>query len=102
MNDEGEIIRHISVQGRVQGVGFRAFVEHHALRRGLSGWIRNRSDGSVEAVFAGDEKSVIGMIEACRTGPLGARVDALYEREGTADELKLSRPGELFSALPTM
>jgi acylphosphatase len=101
LSEAGQIIRHVLVHGRVQGVGFRAFVEHHALRRGLSGWVRNRRDGSVEAVFAGPEKSVIGMIEACRTGPLGARVYALDQREGTADELKLSRPGELFSALPT-
>ena len=46
-------IRHVIVHGRVQGVGFRAFVEHEALRRGLEGWVRNRRDGSVEAVFAG-------------------------------------------------
>ena len=42
------------VHGRVQGVGFRAFVEHEALQRGVEGWVRNRRDGSVEAVFAGE------------------------------------------------
>ena len=47
------IVRHVSVRGRVQGVGYRAFVEHHARQRGLEGWVRNRSDGSVEAVVAG-------------------------------------------------
>jgi acylphosphatase len=95
------VIRHIIVQGRVQGVGFRAFVEHEALKRGVGGWVRNRRDGSVEAVFEGEQGAVAAMIEACGKGPFGARVDAQHQREGTADELKLRRPGELFSVLPT-
>ncbi len=45
---EAKIRRHVVVRGRVQGVGFRNFVEHHALQRGLAGWVRNRGDGSVE------------------------------------------------------
>ena len=49
----GHIIRHVVVRGRVQGVGYRACVEHEAHRRGLDGWVRNRRDGSVEALFAG-------------------------------------------------
>lgn len=101
MTDEPQIIRHILVRGRVHGVGFRAFVEHHALQRGLAGWVRNRRDGSVEAVFAGPEKSVKGMIEACRIGPLSGRVDKLVQRDGTADELKLRLPGDVFSVLGT-
>jgi acylphosphatase len=90
------------VHGRVQGIGFRAFVEHEALRRGVGGWVRNRRDGSVEAVFTGERGVVAAMIDACRKGPLGARVDALYEREGTAEDLALRRPGEVFSPLPTV
>jgi acylphosphatase len=92
-------IRHISVRGRVQGVGFRAFVEHEALKRGLGGWVRNRSDGTVEAMFAGEAAAVGAAVEACRRGPFGARVDALYEDEGTDADLKLRRSGELFSVL---
>ena len=95
------IIRHMIVHGRVQGVGFRAFVEDEALARGLEGWVRNRRDGSVEAVFVGDGAIVAAMIEACRKGPFGARVDVLHQREGTTDDLKLRRPGEVFSVLPT-
>ncbi len=95
------IVRHVLVKGRVQGVGFRAFVEHEALKRGLEGWVRNCRDGSVEAVIKGDEQKVAEMIEACRRGPFAARVDALDQREGTAADLKLRRPGELFSVLPT-
>jgi acylphosphatase len=98
----GEVIRYISVRGRVQGVGYRAFVEHNALQRGLAGWVRNRRDGSVEALFAGTEKSVTGMIEACRVGPRLAQVDTLDQREGTGEELKFRAPGELFSVLMTM
>ena len=71
-----QVIRHSVLRGRVQGVGFRAFVEREALKRGLEGWVRNRRDGSVEAVLAGDADAVTAMIEACRRGPMGARVDA--------------------------
>jgi acylphosphatase len=89
------------VRGKVQGVGFRAFVEHHALQRGLAGWVRNRRDGSVEAVFAGPAKSVVGMIKVCGVGPLSADVDALDQRDGSDDELNARAPGELFSMLAT-
>jgi len=96
------VIRHIIVHGRVQGVGFRAFVEVEALRRGLEGWVRNRSDGSVEAVFSGDAAVVAELIEACRRGPsFGARVDVLHQRDSDGDDLKLKRAGESFSVLPT-
>ncbi len=95
------VIRHIVVQGRVQGVGFRAFVEYEAIARGLEGWVRNRRDGSVEAVFKGEEAVVVDVIEACRRGPFAARVDALHQREGDAADFRLRRAGELFSMLPT-
>jgi len=60
---------HVIVEGRVQGVGFRAYVEREARQRGLKGWVRNRSDGSVEAVFCGEEEDVQSMIVACHRGP---------------------------------
>ncbi len=101
MTDEPRIIRHVVVRGRVQGVGFRAFVEHHALQRGLAGWVRNRRDGSVEAVFAGPQKTVNGMFAACRVGPISGHVDALDQRDGSDGDLEWVRPGELFSVLPT-
>src|SRR5471032_548560 len=102
MSGEAHIIRHVSARGRVQGVGYRAFVEYRALQRGIEGWVRNRRDGSVEAVFAGPEKMVMSMIEACRFGPLPAHVDALDQREGGDDDLKARAPGELFSVLKTV
>ena len=95
------VIRHISVRGRVQGVGFRAFVEHEALKHHVGGWVRNRRDGTVEAVFEGEAAAVAAAVEACRRGPMGGRVDALYEREGDAEDLKLLRPGDVFSVLTT-
>src|ERR1700692_1422318 len=96
-----QVIRHITFRGRVQGVGYRAFVEYEALTRGIEGWVRNRRDGTVEAVFAGPEKSVNEMIETCRHGPLPAHVDAINQREATSDELKARAPGEMFSVLRT-
>ena len=93
------VIRHVIVRGRVQGVGYRAFVEYEALTRGIEGWARNRRSGSVEAVFAGPPDAVEAMIEACRRGPSVARVDALDQRDGSDGDLKLRRPGELFSVL---
>jgi acylphosphatase len=99
---DNRILRHVRIRGRVQGVGFRAFVERHALQRGLDGWTRNRRDGSVEAVFAGDKDAVEGIIKACRVGPLSAQVDALDQRDATDAELSLRDPGETFSCLPTV
>jgi len=95
------IVRRVQIRGRVQGVGFRAFVEYTARDHGLTGWVRNRRDGSVEAVFAGPSDAVAAMIEACRQGPPGARVNGLEEGEAGPDELGRRYPGEGFSMLPT-
>jgi acylphosphatase len=95
------VIRHVVIRGRVQRIGYRFWAEYTALDQGLEGWVRNRHDGAVEAVFAGPADAVAEMIEACRQGPPGARVDALDERDGTAADLALRRPGDLFSVLPT-
>lgn len=65
------------VHGRVQGVGYRDWTVVEAAARGLEGWVRNRSDGTVEAVFAGPGPEVDGMIAACRIGPAAARVDRI-------------------------
>ncbi len=62
------------ISGQVQGVWYRGWVVDEASRRGLDGWVRNRRDGTVEAVFAGDDTLVDDMIEACWEGPPAARV----------------------------
>ena len=102
MSEVERVLRHVVVCGLVQGVGFRAFVERHALRHGLEGWVRNRRDGSVEAVFSGPALAVEAMIADCRTGPRHGKVDALDQREATSAEFALRKPGELFSFLHTV
>jgi acylphosphatase len=94
-----DVIRHVFIRGRVQGVGYRVWTEYTALECGVQGWVRNRHDGGVEALFAGPEDTVAAMIEACRNGPPGARVDVVDQREASPDELTLRRRGELFSVL---
>ncbi len=93
--------RHVVIRGRVQGVGYRAWTEMTALERGVEGWVRNRRDGSVEAVFVGAAEAVAAMIEACRRGPPGSRVDAIDQRDASAEDLALRRRDELFSVLST-
>jgi len=95
------VIRHVVFSGRVQGVGFRAHVENVAVRTGVEGWARNRRDGTVEAVFAGDAKSVEDTIAACRKGSYAARVDGIEIRDGRDDELAL-RGNDKFAVLPTI
>lgn len=94
--------RYVLIRGRVQGVGFRAWTEVAALEHGLQGWVRNRRDGAVEALFIGLEAAVLTMIDDCRCGPPGARVDFIDQREAAADEVALRRADELFSVLGTV
>ena len=95
------MIRHVVVRGRVQGVGYRAFVEDEALRLGLEGWVRNRRDGTVEAVFCGADDAVERIIAACRRGPPAARVEAVDVTEADVEAMRGRRPGEEFSVLAT-
>ena len=97
-----DAICHVMIRGRVQGVGYRYWVEQKAMARSLEGWVRNRGDGSVEAVFAGPADAVSGMIALCRRGPASARVDAVAEEPADTDVLRLRRPEERFSVLPTV
>ena len=97
-----DAIHQVTIRGRVQGVGYRYWLEQQARARGLEGWVRNRRDGSVEALFAGPQDLVSRMIALCRRGPASARVDAVEEEPANADALRLRRPGERFSVLPTI
>jgi len=97
-----ETIRQVTIRGRVQGVGFRYWVEEQAMARNLEGWVRNRRDGSVEALFAGPADVVSEMIASSRRGPPSARVEAVQEEPANPDALNLRRPGERFSVLPTI
>lgn len=93
---------HVTIRGRVQGVGFRAFIERSAIERGLDGWVRNREDGSVEAVFAGAAAKVEDMLAVCRKGPRGAGVEDLDLREEEAAGLIPSSRPAGFYVLPTV
>ena len=95
-------IRQVTITGRVQGVGYRGWVEHRARAHNLEGWVRNRRDGSVEALFAGPADVVSEMVARCRRGPSSARVEAVQDEAASPDALNLRRAGERFSVLPTI
>lgn len=75
----------VRISGKVQGVWYRGWTVDEAMRRGLRGWVRNRRDGSVEALFIGPADPVEKMIEACSSGPPAARVD-MIERSAADDD----------------
>ena len=81
------IARHVRVSGLVQGVFFRAWTQGQARELGISGWIRNCADGSVEAHLDGEEHAVSRMIERMRHGPSGARVDDLTIEDAIPEDI---------------
>jgi acylphosphatase len=86
----------LTISGRVQGVGYRDWALEIARRLDLTGWVRNRRDGAVEALIVGDESAVGEMIEACRRGPSLARVDEI-----DVDPVDLDILPDGFTRLPT-
>lgn len=82
----------VRIEGRVQGVWYRGWTVTEATRRGLDGWVRNRTDGSVEALFAGPKAAVNDMLEACWQGPPPARVSKVVPRPAEPPEKKGFRP----------
>ncbi|GAA4724651.1 acylphosphatase [Sphingomonas lutea] len=81
------ITRHVRVTGQVQGVFYRVWAQGQARELGVSGWIRNCADGTVEAHVAGEEHDVARMIERMRRGPANARVDDVEVAEVDPGEL---------------
>jgi acylphosphatase len=79
--------RRVVVHGFVQGVGFRFAVERAARSRGVAGWVRNRSDGTVEAVFEGEPEDVEALVDLCREGPRGAEVERVEVARESAEGL---------------
>ena len=91
--EDSEIACLVRITGRVQGVWYRGWAHDEALQRGLTGWVRNRRDGSVEALFAGPAVAVREMINACKHGPpaadvVGVNSEAAEAPESTGFELR--------------
>lgn len=96
MDDNIRLRAHVTVEGKVQGVWFRAWTQEQAVARGLSGWVRNRRDGTVEAVFDGPSAVVEAMIADCWKGPSAARVQAVR-----VEPIPAEPPIDGFEILPT-
>jgi acylphosphatase len=80
--------RRVVVHGHVQGVFFRDTTRREALRQGASGWVRNRPDGAVEAVFEGEAEAVAALVEFVRSGPRGAAVQRVEVSEEKPEGLE--------------
>lgn len=87
----GQRIVRVTISGRVQGVGYRAWTELEASARGIAGWVRNRSNGDVEALFAGPRDAVEALCAACWRGPIHARVEKVEVED--ASTAALAEPG---------
>ena len=87
----------VQISGRVQGVWFRAWTAEQAERFGLDGWVRNRPDGTVEAMFVGSKPAVEKIVEACHDGPRAARVSEVTVEFAPTDVAS----GSGFYTLPT-
>jgi acylphosphatase len=99
MTDIEKIVA-VRIRGHVQGVGFRAFVQREAESLGVEGWVRNRQNGDVEALFVGPAAAVDALITACRRGPDQARVTDVNVSDSTPDERARVAGG--FHTLPTL
>lgn len=93
---------HLIISGHVQGVGYRAWCARQAQALGLHGWVRNRANGTVEAVLAGPATGVEQMVAACRSGPPGARVDDLLVHEPCETALAVSGEDTRFRVIETL
>lgn len=87
--------RRVVIDGRVQGVGYRDWMVREAARLGVHGWVRNRRNGTVEALVAGEEAAIQALLSLCRRGPPAAQVTSITEDFAESPE----EPG--FRRLPT-
>ena len=94
-----DLTRHLRIHGRVQGVGYRDALCREALRRGLAGWVRNRRDGTVEAVLQGESSAVEEVTGWARRGPPAARVERVDAQAASGE---FDRPYAGFDWLPSL
>jgi acylphosphatase len=92
------MVRHYMIRGRVQGVGFRWFVQREAAEIGLRGWVRNTTNGQVELVAAGNAEELAELKAALHRGSRGSRVDAVVEHELAESEAATLGPFEIEGA----
>lgn len=92
---------HLLISGDVQGVGYRAFVSTKAETLELEGWVRNRQDGSVEAVLGGDAEDIEEMIDNCRKGPAACSVRDIVQSDTNEEMLAMRPEGKKFAVLET-
>ena len=92
-----QVTRHLRITGLVQAVGYRDSIADEARRHGVRGWVRNRSDGSVEAVLVGEDADVQNIIAWARRGPPSSRVDNV-----AVSDIGTSAVGALFEVRPTI
>lgn len=94
LSDDDLTHMRLRIEGRVQAVGYRNFIIAEAQRLGVDGWIRNRSDGTVEALASGETKAVEALITACMRGPEGSKIDnvELHNSEAPAEKGFRRRP----------
>ena len=85
-NTSPDVARHLRITGRVQGVSYRAWTQDRARTLGLSGWVRNESDGSVTALVQGPEEAIAALIRAAQDGPTAARVSAVNSTDAAPDD----------------
>ena len=97
----GRVAVRLTIHGRVQGVGYRYWLEREAARHGLAGTVRNRADGTVEAVCVGVEAAVEAVRIACRRGPSGAAVERVDAVALAGDDATAARAARGFTRLPT-
>jgi acylphosphatase len=100
MRNDEKLTQHLVIAGIVQGVGYRQWFRREADRRGVSGWVRNCADETVEAVVTGPRAAVEDLVREAMNGPLGAKVDRIDRREAAEAETKAVRAGEM-AILPT-
>jgi acylphosphatase len=86
-----KVTKHLIVHGRVQGVNFRESMRMQAQRLNVSGWVRNRRDGTVEAVVHGWPDDVSAILDWARSGPSGARITAMHVNEATGEFVGFER-----------
>jgi acylphosphatase len=86
--DKTKETMRVVVHGLVQGVNYRRWLQGEALARGISGWVRNKADGTVEAVLHGPAAAVEDLVRACRHGPALARVDKVHSEPAQYDGLE--------------